>query len=67
MQICINNVKYEFESGSSLDGVLESLGLKAKKGIAVSVNKRIIQRSSWEHEQMKDSDEIVIIEASQGG
>jgi sulfur carrier protein len=67
MAILVNNAECDFISGQSLKDMLVSMKLESKKGIAVSVNQRIIPRANWEQEKLKEDDQVVIIEASQGG
>jgi sulfur carrier protein len=63
----INGSEHVLEQEHSLEDVLKQLGMDTRKGIAVSVNQRIIPRIRWKDEKMDNKDELVIIEASQGG
>jgi sulfur carrier protein len=67
MTICVNNEKQDVNPDVSLQVVLSAMGMDSRKGIAVSLNQRIIPRGKWELEIIREQDEIVIIEASQGG
>ncbi len=37
------------------------------KGIAVAINQNIIQQSNWETQQLENQDQVLIIQATQGG
>ena len=36
-------------------------------GIAVAINQQIISKTLWEEQQLRDGDNILIIQATQGG
>ncbi len=50
-----------------LDSMLEALSLKEKSGIAVAVNATVVPRKDWPQFNLTEDDEILIIEAAQGG
>ncbi|HUM45812.1 MAG TPA: sulfur carrier protein ThiS [Chitinophagales bacterium] len=67
MKIKINSNWLEFENGRQLQNLLEQLMLKEKNGIAVAVNATVIPKRQWQHYALQENDEVIIIEATQGG
>ena len=61
----INNETVESHA-DSLGGLLNQLSV-SKDGIAVAVNKYIIQRKNWNSYGLEDQDDITIITPTQGG
>lgn len=52
----------------SLREFLESLALPTlESGVAVSVNGEVVSRTAWPGTRLKASDELEIVQATQGG
>ncbi len=47
--------------------VLTNLSLSNKTGMAVAVNTEVIPKRNWDEFILKESDDLIIIEAAQGG
>ncbi len=68
MELQINNQKLEFELNEiSIQTMLNLYCPNKQKGIAVAVNSSVIPKSDWENYLLQETDEILIITATQGG
>ncbi|MDR2962813.1 MAG: sulfur carrier protein ThiS [Bacteroidales bacterium] len=66
MSITLNGKKQELAAPTSVANFLLSFSLPAK-GIAVAINNEVIPREQWEHTQIADGNEILLIQAFSGG
>lgn len=66
MIISINNEE-KTVSSSFLNSILTELHFSELKGIAVAVNQEVIPLSEWETFSLSEHDEIILIQATQGG
>ena len=67
MTITVNDETQALEAESSLENLIQSLGLFEKTGIAVAVNETVVTRKAWASCVLKDTDRITVIQATQGG
>ena len=67
MNLSINDAPREFADDLSLAQVVCELGMAERKGIAVAVNQSVVPSSLWAERELKDGDQIILIEAAQGG
>lgn len=67
MKLKVNSQLLEIENESLLLSLIRKLLLEDKPGIAVAVNAEVIQKRIWSQFELRENDEIVIIEAAQGG
>ncbi|MBB1138779.1 sulfur carrier protein ThiS [Myroides sp. WP-1] len=68
MELQINNQKFQFEQATvSIQMMLDTHWLKQQKGIAVAINSRVIAKSDWATYYLSESDDILLITATQGG
>lgn len=67
MEILINNQKEDIPERATIDRLLAFLRMDNPKGLAVAVNKKVVSRGSWASTPLKDGDEVLLIQASQGG
>ena len=67
MTITVNDEAKSFSDVSTLQDLVESLGLVGKAGIAVAVNDAVVTRTSWSECELADTDSVTIIQATQGG
>lgn len=66
INIKVNNTRHQFQPNSSLEVILNLLDISVN-GIAVAVNQKIITKTDWSTKILNESDEILIIKATQGG
>ena len=64
--ITVNNQKKEIDTNHTLNSLLELLN-HDYNGIAVAINQSIISKPNWGTHQVLDGDDILIIQATQGG
>ncbi len=57
----------QIEDHCRLEEVLINLSLSNKKGMAVAVNTEVVSKNKWVEYYLKENDELIIIEAAQGG
>ena len=67
MKLKVNGSFLELEAGSRLDVLIRHLSLETKSGIAVAVNAEVVTKKNWDHHLLREEDEVIIIEAAQGG
>ncbi|MGY5351944.1 sulfur carrier protein ThiS [Wenyingzhuangia sp. IMCC45533] len=66
MTIKVNNQPKEISDKSSVSQLLKQLD-QLEHGIAVAVNQQIITKTDWTQKELIDGDDILIIQATQGG
>ncbi len=66
LTIEVNNIKYDLNDTASLKDVLDELKIH-QNGIAVAINKSIIQKDKWTSTKIKNGDSLLIIKSTQGG
>lgn len=54
-------------SASTLLEIMDEFALSSRKGIAVAVNDKVIQRNDWSSCQLAENDVILVITAAAGG
>ena len=67
MTITVNDEAQSLDGISTLQDLLQSLGLIDKAGIAVAVNEDVVTRTTWSQCSLSESDRVTIIQATQGG
>jgi sulfur carrier protein len=67
MEIKLNDTIKDIQPGTSLSKlIIEVLQLK-QTGIAVAVNNEVVQKKNWETYVLNANDDVLIINATQGG
>ncbi|HSD15157.1 MAG TPA: sulfur carrier protein ThiS [Flavobacterium sp.] len=68
MELKINNQHKQFESNSlSAQALLDLEFPNKQNGIALAVNNTVIPRTNWSNTILNETDDILIITATQGG
>ncbi|HEX7927699.1 MAG TPA: sulfur carrier protein ThiS [bacterium] len=68
MEIVLNGAARHVADAMNLRALLESLKLPTlEQGIAVAVNGEIVRKTEWRGTVLKASDEIEVVQATQGG
>ncbi|MCY7410229.1 MAG: sulfur carrier protein ThiS [Chitinophagales bacterium] len=67
MKLKVNNEPVEFNEELNLQALLQKLLLIEKNGIAVAVNASVFLKKNWNQFLLNENDEVIIIEAAQGG
>lgn len=68
MELKINNQTKQFATGSLTVQALLDLEIPEKQnGIAIAVNNTVIPKTDWNSHNLNETDDILIISATQGG
>lgn len=68
MELKINNQNKQFSLDSLTIQALLDLEIPEKQnGIAVAINNTVIPKTNWNSHQLNETDDILIISATQGG
>ena len=66
MQVTVNGRNEELPAGSSVDALVERLGL-GKARLAIELNKRIVEHGRWGEALLEEADNVEIVEFVGGG
>ena len=67
IHLVVNGEKLEADAKLTIAGLLSSLKIPVRTGIAVAVNAGVVPRSAWEERILADGEQVLILTASQGG
>ncbi|MFM7021533.1 MAG: sulfur carrier protein ThiS [Flavobacteriales bacterium] len=67
MEIKVNNEVIEVKSPSTVLDLVQKLKGENFRGIAVALNNTVVPRVQWEKTQLRENDNTLIIQATQGG
>ena len=67
MEIKVNNQIEKFPENCSIQLLVDEIINEKQKGIAIAVNNQVIKKEYWQEYFLKQSDEVLIIKATQGG
>ena len=67
MKLTFNDEARELPDGTSLQALLAELDLDTKKGLAVAVNQSVVPSTQWTATQLNEGDDVLVIQATQGG
>ncbi len=68
MELKINNQIKQFQADAlSIQALLDIEIPQKQNGIAVAINNNVIPKSNWDNQLVSESDDILIISATQGG
>ncbi|QJD80002.1 sulfur carrier protein ThiS [Spirosoma rhododendri] len=67
MLVHLNRQPVDCPTASTLQELLNSLGLSDRKGIAVARNDLVVPRPRWPQTPLQENDSITLIQATQGG
>lgn len=67
IQVRVNDEPHVVTDSTTLSQLLTDLGLVAAKGIAIAINDVVAPRSSWDSCRLSAGDQILLIQATQGG
>lgn len=66
MTVNVNNQSKEITENTSVAQLLQQLE-QPENGIAVAINQQIITKTNWENQLLNNGDDLLIIQATQGG
>ena len=67
MKLTFNDEARELPDGTSLQALLAEFGLDVRKGLAVAVNQSVVPSAQWTATELVDGDDVLVIQATQGG
>ncbi|GGA79136.1 thiamine biosynthesis protein ThiS [Flavobacterium palustre] len=68
MELKINNQTKQFQADAlSIQALLDIEIPQKQNGIAVAINSRVIPKLNWNSHILQETDDILIISATQGG
>jgi sulfur carrier protein len=67
VQVQVNDTLRTVTAGTGLLALLESMALSGRPGMAVAVNAEVVPRARWSDRRLHEGDQILILQASQGG
>ena len=66
IEIFINGSKRRVPESTTVDELIESIGLP-KKGIALAINNEVIPKSRWNERSLSPQDRVELLTIAQGG
>ena len=67
MKVYFNNEEQHIAQGETIASLLEKVGIKERKGIAIAVNEVICPKEEWTHFLLSNEDKVTLIMATAGG
>lgn len=67
MIVNVNNKACELPISASVSTLLDTIGVNARKGVAIAVNSDVVPQAEWATRTLNENDKIMIIKATQGG
>jgi len=67
MVIRVNGKEMDLDTPATLLQLMQQLHLEQKKGIAVAVNQQVVPAAGREQHLLQENDQVLIIQAAQGG
>ena len=65
--ITVNGKPHQVAGTTTLAQLLAGLGLSAGDGVAVAIDHAVVPRSDWPTHLLADGDQVLVIQATQGG
>ncbi|WP_445663288.1 sulfur carrier protein ThiS [Enterobacter soli] len=66
MRILFNDEPLKCDDGLTISALLDKLR-QLKPGTALALNQQILPREQWDHQQVRDGDNILLFQAIAGG
>lgn len=67
MDIIVNGKIVSLDSGNSLMELLRNMEIERLEGLALAVNQNIVPKVNWDTHELRDNDQVLLIEAAKGG
>ena len=67
MTVLVNENPRDLPDASDLAYLLCEIGVDGQKGVAVAVNGTIVPAASWSETQLASNDQVLVVQATQGG
>ena len=63
----VNDQFHTLAAGATLLQLLDQLGLGTTQGMAVAINNAVLPRAVWPTHHLAEGDDVLVIQATQGG
>jgi sulfur carrier protein len=67
MTVRVNDRPHDVAGPATLFDLLRELALAERRGIAVALNGTVVPRTGWPSQPLAEADQILVIQATQGG
>jgi len=67
MRLTVNGAIHQAADAATIAALLAELLLSANAGFAIAVNETVIPRGTWPQFVLNEGDQVLIIQATQGG
>ena len=67
MTVLVNENPREVPDASDLRYLMREIGIDEQKGVAVAVNGAIVPTATWPDTQLHANDQVLVVQATQGG
>jgi sulfur carrier protein len=67
LAIHVNDEPRVLAGPTTLDTLMDELGLAGLAGVAVAVNQSVVPRAAWSEQALARGDRVLVIRAAQGG
>ncbi|MGP1993307.1 sulfur carrier protein ThiS [Zobellia laminariae] len=64
--IHMNQKRLEVNSNTTIYQFLKQID-SSVNGVAVAINEQVVSRHNWQTQELKDQDQVLVIQAAQGG
>jgi len=64
--IHMNQKRLEVNSNTTIYQFLKQID-SSVNGVAVAINEQVISKNNWQTQELKDQDQVLVIQAVQGG
>ena len=65
--VSVNDEPYSVADNTTVSQLLTQLGWGSTKGMAVAIHEEVVSRSTWETRRLSPGDQVLVIQATQGG
>jgi sulfur carrier protein len=67
INLTVNDKPLALADGTTLTQLLNALDMSESKGVAVAINDAVVPRSAWLTQPLAAGDQVLVIQATQGG
>lgn len=67
MTVLVNEKPRDLPDTSDLAYLLSEIGIEGQKGVAVALNGTIVPTANWSATPLSSNDQVLVVQATQGG
>ena len=64
--IHMNQKRLEVNSNTTIHQFLQQID-SSLNGVAVAINEQVVSKNNWQTQELEDQDQVLVIQAAQGG